>query len=52
MLTGGGDDAEEATEQVNQVTQPEVVAPIEEEVVVDKNEEIDEKVISYNDVNK
>ena len=51
MLTGGGDDTEEANEQVNQVIQPEVVTPVED-VVVEKNEEIDEKVISYNDVNK
>ncbi|MGB2758602.1 MAG: Rnf-Nqr domain containing protein, partial [Maribacter stanieri] len=52
MLTGGGDDAEEANEQVNQVLQPEVITPSEEEIVVEENKEIDEKVISYNDVNK
>ncbi|WP_299801261.1 NADH:ubiquinone reductase (Na(+)-transporting) subunit E [uncultured Maribacter sp.] len=52
MLTGGGDDAEEANEQVNQVIVPEMVTPVDKEVVVEKNKEIDEKVISYNDVNK
>jgi Na+-transporting NADH:ubiquinone oxidoreductase subunit E len=50
MLTGGGDETEEANEQVIQIQQLEVVEP--EKEVVEKNTEIDEKEISYNDVKK
>ena len=50
MLTGGGDETEDANEQVIQIEQLEVVEPVKE--VVEKNTEIDEKEISYNDVKK
>jgi len=50
MFTGGGDDTEEANEQVIQIEQLEVVEPVKE--VVEKNTEIDEKEISNNDVKK
>jgi Na+-transporting NADH:ubiquinone oxidoreductase subunit E len=50
MLTGGDDAVEVADEKISQTVAPEVVIP--EEEIAEENEEVKDKVISYNDIKK